>query len=103
MASSRRDQGREVELRPSRGAPPAPTRHTCAGWEVVCPDGRVRHYPFHNFGDAESMARLAKERRCRLYPEPSPIELSQPPCPEGEHVVRPIVFDHAAVERVAEC
>lgn len=49
------------------------------------------------------MARLAKERRCRLYPEPSPIELSQPPCPEGEHVVRPIVFDHAAVERVAEC
>lgn len=62
------------------------------GWEVVCPDGRVRSYPYHNFGDAESDAQLRTEERCSLWPEPSPIELSQPPCPEGKHEVRPIVF-----------
>lgn len=67
---------------------------TCAGWEVVCPDGRVRSYPYHNYDDAESMARLATRRQCRLWPEPSPIELEQPACPEGVHTVRPIVFVH---------
>lgn len=64
----------------------------CTGYEVVCPDGRVRHYPFHNRGDAESTARLAGKRRCRLWPDPSPLELSQPPCPEGEHTVRLAAF-----------
>lgn len=64
----------------------------CTGYEVVCPDGRVRDYPYHNLGDAESTARLATKRQCRLYPEPSPLELSQPPCPEGEHVVRVVGF-----------
>jgi hypothetical protein len=29
----------------------------CAGWEIVCPDGRVRDYPYHNKGDAEDMPR----------------------------------------------
>lgn len=67
-------------------------RPLCTGYEVVCPDGRVRDYPYHNLGDAESTARLATERQCRLYPEPSPLELSCPPCPEGLHVVRPVVF-----------
>lgn len=63
------------------------------GWEVVCPDGRVRGYPYINYGDAESAARIKTERgKCRLYPKPSPIELSQPPCPLGEHTVRPCVF-----------
>lgn len=73
----------------------------CTGYEVVCPDGCVRHYPFHNEGDAESTARLASERRCRLWPKPSPLELSQPPCPEGHHVVRPMVFLEA-VEDVGQ-
>ena len=63
-----------------------------SGWEIVCPDGRVRSYPYHNFGDAEFDAQLRTEERCQLWPEPSPIALSQPPCPEGEHTVRPIVF-----------
>lgn len=61
---------------------------SCGGWEAVCPDGRVRHNPFHNKGDAESMAKLATQRRCRLWPEPSELETKQPPCPEGKHEVR---------------
>lgn len=65
---------------------------TCAGWEIVCPDGRVRDYPYHNHDDAEDMAHHMSARRCRLYPKPSPIELSQPPCPEGLHTIRPISF-----------
>lgn len=80
-----------------------PSRHTCAGWEIVCPDGRVRHYPFHNFGDAEAMALRFSERRCQLFKEPSPLELRHPPCPEGKHEVHPMVLDHAAVEHVASC
>ena len=71
----------------------------CAGWEVRCPDDRVRHYPFHNLGDAESTARLASKRRCRLWPKPSPLELDQPPCPEGEHTVVPILVHHTKAER----
>lgn len=84
----------------SHVAPPAAERHHrgCAAWEVVCPDGRVRDYPYHNLGDAESTARLATERQCRLWPEPSPIELEQPPCPEGEHKVRPIMLHHADLQ-----
>ncbi len=65
----------------------------CAGWEVVCPDGRVRDYPYHNEGDAESMARAMTKRQCRIWKEADPIELSQPPCPEGKHTVRAISFE----------
>jgi len=78
----------------------------CAGWEVVCPDGRVRGYPYHNHGDAKAHAQkssdpiwFAKRRSCRLAPEPSPIETSQPPCPGGKHHVRPIVFHCAPRKR----
>lgn len=57
-------------------------------WEVVCPDGRVRDYPYTNEGDAESMAQAKGRYRCQCYPEPGEIETSQPPCPEGEHAIR---------------
>jgi hypothetical protein len=63
------------------------------GWEVVCPDGEMRHYPYHNLGDAESHARFASDpkwfakRRCRLAPKPSSKEVSMSPCPGGRHVV----------------
>lgn len=71
----------------------------CSGYEVVCPDGRVRHY--HNLGDAEGDARIYSERKCQAWPKPSRLELSQPPCPEGEHTVRPIVFQHGEGPREA--
>ena len=78
----------------------------CAGWEVVCPDGRIRAMPYHNYGDAESHARLgsdparfARRGNCRLAPNPSQLDQGQPPCPGGVHVVRPIAFYHASFER----
>ena len=60
----------------------------CYGWEIVCPDGKVRHYPFHDEDDAKAEAMLASSQRCRLWSAPSDLETSQPPCPEGEHTVR---------------
>lgn len=69
----------------------------CTGyWEIVCPDGRLRHYPYHNRGDAEADARALSDpkrfaaRGCRLGPGSSARERSQPPCPGGLHVVRPV-------------
>src|SRR6185436_8651288 len=40
--------------------------HLHFGWEVVCPDDRVRHYPYFNRDDADSAAKLSTERQCRL-------------------------------------
>ena len=80
--------------------------HDCAGWEVVCPDDRVRALPYHSYGDAESHARLgsdparfARRGSCRLAPKPSRLELEQPPCPGGKHVVRAIPFQHSSRKR----
>ena len=66
-------------------------------WEVVCPDGDVRHYPYHNRGDAEAHADRASDpswfarRGCRLAPKPAPLEASRPPCPGGRHEARPVL------------
>ena len=67
-------------------------------WEVVCPDGRVRAFPYNNLGDAESHARLASDllrfvRRgnCRLAPNPSSLDQGVPPCGGGKHIVRPVL------------
>jgi hypothetical protein len=62
------------------------------GFEVVCPDGRVRHYPYHNEDDAICDAEVFAEQKCSIYPEPSPLEKRHPPCPEGKHTVRAIEF-----------
>lgn len=63
-----------------------------AGYEVVCPDGRVRHYPYHNKGDADCDCGLMNEQqKCSFYPKPGRLERSQPPCPLGEHFVRPML------------
>lgn len=79
-------------------------RETSAGWEIVCPDGRVRHFPYHNLGDAKSHARFASDpvhfakRGCRLAPKPSRLELGQPPCCGGKHAVRAMAIDHQITE-----
>lgn len=71
------------------------TMEHCNGHEIVCPDGSVRHYPFHNEGDAKSDARHYTEKRdCKVGPR-SPPEWGDPPCPQGEHTVRPIPFTYA--------
>ncbi len=92
---------------PSRRDNRALGRSACCSWEVVCPDGRVRHYPYHNLGDAESTARIASKSGvapgervgCRMWPEPSPLEAAQPPCPGGSHTVRPIHLGQAKAQR----
>jgi hypothetical protein len=61
----------------------------CDAWEVVCPDGRVRHYAYGNQGDAEFDAGLCS-KRCRLYPKTSPLERSLPECSGGAHHVRAV-------------
>jgi hypothetical protein len=70
----------------------------CHGYEIVYPDGRVRRYPYHNEGDAASDARRVTKRGClRLggaFKTSSDLEASQPPCPDGEHTVRPIMVVH---------
>lgn len=70
------------------------------GWEIVCPDGRVRHLPYINLGDAESDATSidrktsvkGAELACRMYPNPGSLERKHGPCPGGKHEVRPVVF-----------
>lgn len=67
---------------------------TCAGYEIVCPDGKVRNYPAHNRGDAASEARgLTEHRDCRRERR-EPKAWGSPPCPQGKHTVRAVRFDH---------
>ena len=69
----------------------------CGGWEIVCPDGRVRHYPFHGKGDADADAEEMLSRCCQVWKQPSELKISQPPCPEGRHTVRAVNVRGAAV------
>ena len=64
-------------------------RQLSSGFELVCPDGLVRHFPYVNQLDAESDARFAQHRGCRFYDTPSRLEREAGPCPGGEHAVRP--------------
>lgn len=57
-------------------------------WVIVCPDARVRHYPYHNEGDARVDADLCERNGCQFYPTPNPMEASSPPCPGGAHTVQ---------------
>ena len=59
--------------------------------EIVCPDGRVRHFPYTNAEDASADADLCASRGCRFYATPSDLETSQPPCPGGLHRTRAVV------------
>ena len=85
------------------GLPRVPELHLaaprrCQGWEVVCPDGHVRHFPYHNHGDARCDAEVYSERHdvCRdafILDRPTPLQR----CRGGRHVVRELVFRHAEV------
>ena len=76
-------------------APPWGMRASCAGWEVVCPDGRVRHPPYHNHGDAEADAAIYTRVGCiGRSKRPSRLAARQPPCPEGAHTVEAAAFTH---------
>lgn len=68
--------------------------HICAGWEVVCPDGCVRHFPYHNLGDAECDAEVFAEGRCELGLESRSSEANRSACPQGRHAVRSVMLAH---------
>lgn len=57
-------------------------------FEIVCPDGFVRHYPYADEGDAQSDARHASERSCQFYDKPSRLEEAFGKCRGGTHRVR---------------
>jgi hypothetical protein len=66
-------------------------------FEIVCPDGHVRHFPYTNFGDAEFDAGLIdKSGRCRFYATPNELEAKLPVCPGGAHTVRPVAVTPGA-------
>ena len=62
------------------------------GWEVVCPDGVVRHYPYHNEGDARCDAEVLTRRGCSPDPLPGPGGIPHPPCSGGAHTYRLVAF-----------
>ena len=64
-------------------------------WEVVCPDKINRHYPYFNYGDAKFDAKIydGKEGCAGFYPEPSPLELENPPCKQRGHSVRKVSIE----------
>lgn len=72
------------------------------GYEVVCPDGRCRHYPYRNKGDAVCDARMLTSGRdadifnCILGRGARPEWLTYPPCPGGKHTIRAVTFNCSA-------
>lgn len=61
-------------------------------WQVVCPDGFVRHYPYNNYDDATFDAAVYDRLGCRLYDTPNDLERSHPRCVGTPHRVESIGF-----------
>ena len=57
-------------------------------FEIVCPDGFVRHFSYTDAEDAVSDAKVASESRCQFFPQPNRLELSLGACSGGTHTVR---------------
>jgi hypothetical protein len=90
-----------------------------AGWEIICPDGKSRHLPYRNLGDAECDARvISGEHGCTRArelvqgfskglstpeqeaeyidaqnKEREALAVQHGACPEGTHTVGPTTFD----------
>jgi hypothetical protein len=71
------------------------------GWEVICPDGRVRHWPYLSRTDAEADGRIFTAGGCRAHRKAAALEATQPPCPGGAHTVCPTSFLARAASRGA--
>lgn len=60
------------------------------GWRILCPDGKDRHFPYINHGDAACDARVIMERgRCTDDEHPHGLC----PDPSGKHEVVPCVYE----------
>jgi len=57
-------------------------------FEIVCPDGFVRHFPYLNEQDAQSDARIASESRCQFFERVNRLEEALGACRGGLHSVR---------------
>lgn len=57
-------------------------------FEIVCPDGFVRHFSYSHRGDAESDAKVATASSCQFFKSPNRLELAFGTCPGGVHSVR---------------
>lgn len=72
------------------------------GYEVVCHDGRCRHYPYRNKGDAVcdarslSIGRDADVFNCLIKRDSRHEWRAYPPCPGGRHTTRDVVFNCSA-------
>ena len=66
-----------------------PSCRTTTDWELVCPDGGVRHFPYANKLDAEYDATLCSEEGCQIFPESFSLEAKRPACVGGPHQVVP--------------
>ncbi len=58
-------------------------------WQIVCPDGNVRHYPYAYEASAKAGAKTC-EKMCRMEAKLNKLEAAHPPCPSGNHTVREI-------------
>lgn len=63
-------------------------------FEIRCPDGCVRHFPYHNGGDVTHDAHLVNTEGCWClagrYGAPNDLEKKLPRCEGGVHVVRKV-------------
>lgn len=62
------------------------------GWEVVCPDGKTRHFPYANKDDAVCDAE-AFDEECHRYKGDADQR-----CPGGKHAVRPCAYPDGVAE-----
>lgn len=62
-----------------------------SGYEVICPDGKARHYPYFNEGDANFEAEHIIKNGCSSLNDP--VRTIKTVCPGGTHTVRPLVFE----------
>jgi len=56
-------------------------------WWIICPDGKSRHLPYHNEGDAEADAATYGTRNWCWFANRSAEEHNG--CPGGVHTVTP--------------
>lgn len=73
----------------------------CNGWQIVCPDGKVRHRPYDESNKQwaeDDAARYSLRifrggsliRVCAAAHHDFPPDWSDPPCPQGDHRVEKI-------------
>jgi hypothetical protein len=65
-----------------------PSDAMTSSWQIVCPDGRVRHYPYRNRDDALADAHVCDHRGCQFYAEQNELETGAPPCTGAPHRVQ---------------